>query len=121
MMRSGRGSAPRSGSVLKPSEDGGGDVRGFEPSPCTLDRPDQHPARKALGEPVQNVANDGAGRRRDDADHRRDVRQELLSRFVEQSFRGEPALALFEQRHERAKARYGSSVSTTIWYCERPG
>ena len=68
-----------------------------------LHRPDQHAAREAVGEPVQDVANDRAGRRGDDADHRRQMRQQLLARFVEQAFGGEPLLALLEQRHERAE------------------
>jgi hypothetical protein len=56
-----------------------------------------------VGKPVQNVANDRAGRRGDDADHRRQMRQQLLARFVEQSLGGKPLLALLEQRHERAE------------------
>jgi hypothetical protein len=43
-------------------------------------------------------------RRGDHADHARQERQELLSCLVEQSLGGKLALALFEQRHQRAKA-----------------
>ena len=38
-------------------------------------RPHQDAARKAVGEAMQDVADDGAGRRRDDADHLRQKRQ----------------------------------------------
>ena len=68
-------------------------------------RPHQHVARKAVGQPVQDVADDGAGGRRDDADDRGQERQELLARLVEQAFGGELLLALLEQRHQRAEAR----------------
>ena len=67
-------------------------------------RPDQHMARKAVGEAVQDVADDGAGRRGDDADHARQKRERALARLVEQALGGEPAAALLEQRHERADA-----------------
>ena len=83
--------------------DGGGDL-GRRAVALHLHRPDQHVARKTVGEPMQNVANDGAARRGDDADHRGQIRQELLARLVEQSLGGQPPLALFQQRHERAKA-----------------
>ena len=53
---------------------------------------------------MQDVANDRAGRRGDDADHGRQIRQELLSRLVEQALGGQSALAFLEQRHQRAEA-----------------
>ena len=53
---------------------------------------------------MQDIANDSAGRRRHHADHLRQIRQELLARFVEQAFGGELFLALLEQRHQRADA-----------------
>ena len=67
-------------------------------------RPDQHAGREALVEAVQHVADHGAGRRRDDADHARQMRQALLALLVEQAFGGELLLALLEQRHQRADA-----------------
>ena len=67
-------------------------------------RPDQHAARKAVGQPMQNVADDRAGRRRHDADHLGQERNELLARLVEQAFGGELLLALLQQLHQRADA-----------------
>ena len=49
---------------------------------------------------MQDVADDGAGRRGDDADQFRQERQLLLSRCVEQAFGGEFLLALLDQRHQ---------------------
>ena len=84
--------------------DGGGDIGGGAVA-LHAHRPDQHVARETVGQTMQNVANDRAGRRGDDADHRRQMRQELLARFVEQPLGGQPPLALFEQRHQRAETR----------------
>ena len=83
--------------------DGGGDLLGRAVA-LHLDRPDDDVAREAVGEPMQDVADHRAGRRGDDADHLRQERQELLSRLVEQALGGELALALLEQRHQRAEA-----------------
>ena len=69
-----------------------------------LDRPDDDAAREAVGEAVQDVADHGAGRRGDDADHLGQERQQLLARRIEQAFGGELLLALLEQRHQRADA-----------------
>ena len=84
--------------------DGGGDLLG-RAFALHLDRPDDHVAREAVGEPMQDVADHRAGRRGDDADHLRQERQELLARLVEQAFGGELALALLQQRHQRAERR----------------
>ena len=83
--------------------DRGGDLfgRAFALHPH---RPHQHVARKAVFQPMQDVADHGAGRRSDDADHLRQPGQELLARFVEQAFGGELPLALLHQRHQRADA-----------------
>ncbi len=67
-------------------------------------RPYQHVARKAVFQPVQDVANHRTGRRGDDTDHFRQPGQKLLARLVEQPLGGELALALFHQRHQRADA-----------------
>jgi hypothetical protein len=67
-------------------------------------RPHQHAARKAVGQPMQDVADDRAGGRGDDADHPRQERQKLLARLVEQAFGGELLLALFQELHQRADA-----------------
>jgi hypothetical protein len=83
--------------------DRGGDLLGRAVA-LHLDRPDDDVAREAVGEPMQDVADHRAGRRGDDADHLRQERQELLSRLVEQALGGELALALLEQRHQRAEA-----------------
>ena len=98
--RSGRGILPPSGSALKPRIAAA--ICSAEPSPCTLHRPHQHAARKAVLQPMQDVADHRTGRRGDDADHFRQPRQQLLARFVEQAFGGKLLLALFHQRHQRA-------------------
>ena len=67
-------------------------------------RPDDDPDREAVGEAVQNVANDGAGRRRHDADHFRQERNLALARGVEQPFLGEFLAPRLEERHQRAEA-----------------
>ena len=67
-------------------------------------RPDDDPNREAVGETVQNVANDGAGRRRHDADDFRQERNLALARGVEQPLRGEFPAPRLEQRHQRADA-----------------
>ena len=69
-----------------------------------LDRPHQHAAGKTVLQPMQDVADHGAGRRGHDADHLRQPRQELLARLVEQAFGCELLLALLHQRHQRADA-----------------
>ena len=62
-------------------------------------------AWKAVGDAMQDVADDGAGRRSDDADDLRQVGDELLARIVEQAFGRELAAAFLEQGHESADAR----------------
>ena len=69
-----------------------------------LDRPHQHAAGKAVLQPVQDVANDGARRRGDDADHFGQPWQQLLARLVEQALGRELFLAFLHQRHQRANA-----------------
>jgi hypothetical protein len=44
----------------------------------------------------------------------------LLARRVEQAFGGELALALLQQRHQRADAGR-LQASMTIWYFDEPG
>ena len=68
------------------------------------DRPDDDPDREAVGEAVQDVANDGAGRRRHHADDFRQERDFALARGVEQPFLGEFLAPRLEQRHQRADA-----------------
>ena len=65
-------------------------------------RPDDHPDGKAVGEAMQNVANDGAGRRGHHADHSRQERGLALARGVEQPLLGEFPAPRLEQRHQRA-------------------
>ena len=62
-------------------------------------------SRKALIEAVQHIANNGTGRRRDDADDLRQKRTRLLAGFIKQAFGSKLALALFEQRHQSAGTR----------------
>ena len=101
MMRSGRGIAPDPRQRVEAADRGGDLVR--RAVALHAHRPDQHAARKAVGEAMQDVADDGAGRRGDDADHRGQERQQLLARLVEQALGGELLLALLEQRHQRAE------------------
>jgi len=65
-------------------------------------RPHQHMRRAAVGQPVEDIADHRPGRRGDDADGARQERQRALAGLVEQSFGGEHATALVEQRHQRA-------------------
>ena len=101
MMRSGRGIAPRRRSALKPWMAAATSLGGAVALHAY--RPHQHAAREAVGEPMQNVANDRAGRRGDDPDHVGQERQQLLARRIEQAFGGELLLALLDQRHQRAE------------------
>jgi hypothetical protein len=69
-------------------------------------RPDEDAAREAVGEAVQDVADDRAGRRGHDSD---DVGQEgqlALAVGVEQPLRGEPAATLLDHPEQRALARH---------------
>ena len=68
-------------------------------------RPQDHPRRAAVLEPVEDVADHRAGRRGDDSDDPRQERQPALSLRREQSFRGERLAPLLEQREQRALAR----------------
>ena len=99
---SGRGMRPPGRQRIE-AADGGGDLGGAGLA-LHPHRPDQHAGREALVEAVQHVADHGAGRRGDDADHARQVRQRLLALLVEQAFGGELLLALLQQRHQRADA-----------------
>ena len=101
MSRSGRRIGPSHGKRVE-ALDGGGDLLGGAFA-LHAHRPHQHVAREAVGKPMQDVADDGAGRRGDDADQFRQERQQLLSRRVEQAFGGELFLALLDQRHQRAE------------------
>ena len=65
-------------------------------------RPDDDADGKAVGEAMQNVANDGAGRRGHHADHSRQERDFALARGVEQPLLGEFPAPRLEQRHQRA-------------------
>ena len=84
--------------------DGGGDLLGAAVA-LHAHRPHHHVARETVGEAMQNIADDGAGRRGDDADPLRQEGEELLARGVEQALGGELLLALLEERHERAEPR----------------
>ena len=99
--------------------DGGGDLLGGAVA-LHPHRPHDHVAREAVGEPVQDVADDGAGRRGDDADQLRQERQQLLARGVEQAFGGERFLRSSTSAMS-APSPAGSSVSITIWYFDWPG
>ncbi len=68
------------------------------------DRPDQHPAREALGQAVQDVPDHRTRRRSHDPDHFREKRQGALALEREQAFGRELPLPLLEQRHQRPDA-----------------
>ncbi len=74
------------------------------PSPCTRAGQTSTWRGEAVGEPVQDVADDGAGRRGDDADDARQIGQRALAAFVEETLGGELLAPLLEERHERADA-----------------
>ena len=99
---SGRGIGPSSGSALKPSMAAA--ISAAAPSPCTRTGQTSTWRAKAIVEPVQDIADHGAGRRGHHADHARQERQELLARLIEQPFGGELLLALLQQHHQRAEA-----------------
>ena len=67
-------------------------------------RPDQHLARETIAQPVQDIPDDRARRRGHDTDDVRQVRQGFLAPGVEQAFRRQRRLALFQHRHQRARA-----------------
>ena len=83
--------------------DGAGDLLagGFALHPH---RPDEEMHRKAVGNAVVDVADDGAGRRGDDADDAGHEGQRPLALGGEQAFGFELAAAFVEQRHQRAGA-----------------
>ena len=83
--------------------DGGGDLR-RRALPLHGDRPDEDAAREAIGEAVENVADDRADRRGDDADHLRQMRQRLFAGGVEEAFGGEPGAPFLQHLHDRADA-----------------
>ena len=83
--------------------DGGGYLRG---GAIALDnhRPDQNVAREAITQAVQDIADNGAGGRGDDADHFGEERQFLFQALIEQTFRQQFLAPVFEQFQERAFA-----------------
>ena len=66
--------------------------------------PHQHAPGEPVRDAVQDVADDGAGRRGDDPDHARQERQGALAGGIEQSFGGEAAAPLLHHGHEGADA-----------------
>ena len=84
--------------------DRGGDLLGAAIA-LYAHRPHDHVARKAVGEPMQNIADHGTRRRGHDADPLRQEREQLLARGLEQAFGGEFFLALLDKRHQRPDAR----------------
>src|SRR5262249_26159312 len=85
------------------TSNGGGDF-GSASLPLHPHRPYEHVAWKAVGEPMDDVADDGTRRRGDDANDAWEKRQRLLARRLEQAFSGELFLSLLQKRHERASA-----------------
>ena len=83
-------------------------------SPCTRTGHSSTRAGNALAKPVENVADDGAGRRGHDADDARQVRKLPLPRRVEQALGGE-LLRRSSSSAISAPTPAGSSASMTIW------
>ncbi len=92
---------------------GGGDFGGGGVA-LDLHRPDQHPRREAVAEPVEDVADHRAGRRGDDADDPREIGERPFPRLVEQPLGGELPAPLLEQRHQRADAGGLQSVDDEL-------
>ena len=59
-------------------------------------RPQQHPAWKPVGDTLENIANNGAGRRRNNADDVRKKRQLLFGGDIEQTFLGQSPTAFLQ-------------------------
>ena len=91
------------GCQLVEAPDGGRDLVGRALA-LHLHRPQDDPAREAVVEPVQDVADHGTRGRGDDTDHIGQERQFLLARLVEQAFLGELAAAVLQELQERALA-----------------
>ncbi len=83
--------------------DGGGDFGGGRLA-LDADRPDDYVGREAIGDAVEDIADDGAGGRGDDADGARQVGQLALALGSEEALGGELAAAVLEQGHEGAGA-----------------
>ena len=113
MMRSGRGIAARAIEPVE-AEDGGGDLdrAGLALHPH---RPDQHMAGEAVGEPMQDVADHRAGRRGDDADDARQIRQRPLARLRRTGLRRRARFLRCSSSAISAPTPAGSSSSMTIW------
>src|SRR5690606_11416603 len=63
-----------------------------------------HSARKAFAQAMEDVADDGASWRSDDADGAREIRDRLLALAREETFALQLLLELFELRQQRADA-----------------
>jgi hypothetical protein len=61
--------------------------------------------RETVLDAVDDVADDGAGRRGDDPDHAGHEGQAALAASIEKPFALQTALALLQQRHQRSRAR----------------
>ena len=95
MSRSGRGTGPPGGSALKPRMAAA--TSAAQRLALHRHRPDQHVAREAVAQPVQDVADHRAGGRGDDADHlAAGTAAARLRAGVEQALGGERLRALLE-------------------------
>ena len=65
-------------------------------------RPDDDAGGTAILQPVEDIADHGAGGRGDDADHARQERQRLLAIAIEQPFGRERPAPLVKELHQRA-------------------
>ena len=72
--------------------------------PLHLDRPDDDMAGAAILQPVQDIADHRAGRRRHHPDRARQIGQRDLALAIEQPLARQLGLQFLEQRHQRARA-----------------
>ena len=66
--------------------------------------PDDDSQREAIGDAVEDVADDRARGRRHHADHARHIGEKLLAPLVEQTFASKLLATFLKQRHQRAGA-----------------
>ena len=83
-------------------------------------RPQDDAGRAAILEPVEDVANDRAGRRGDDPDHPRQKWQRRACGPNSNRPSAASALRLLSSRARSAPSPASSMRSMTIWYLERP-
>ena len=82
--------------------------------PLHSHRPDQHMARKAVTQAVQNVPDHRATGRGHHPNDARQIGDRLFSPRIEQPFGPQRGLALFQHRHQRARACRGHILDNQL-------